>query len=110
MKTFEINKKKYSAKAFTFNMVCELEEMGISLQDASKKPMRTARAYFAICSGLDDETAGQEMEQHIINGGTFDEIIKIMADEMENSDFFRSLNKTAETENGTDKKKSEEKK
>ena len=38
------------------------------------------------------------MEAHIIGGGTFDDIMTAMSDEMEKSDFFRNLNKTAQTE------------
>ena len=107
MKTFKVNGKEYVAKAFDFNLVCDLEDFGISLQEASGKPMSMVRAYFAMCTGKGKEYAGKEMEQHLINGGTFDEIMNAMTDEMEKSDFFRNLTKTAETEvaEGTKKEK-----
>ena len=48
------------------------------------------------------------MEQHIISGGTCDEIMAAMSDEMEKSDFFRALDKTATEEIGTDNAEAEE--
>lgn len=98
MRTFEINGKKYIAKAFDFNTVCDLEDMGMSMSDAHNKPMSMVRAYFALCTGRGKEFAGKEMEQHIINSGNFDAIMNAMSEEMEKSDFFRNLSKKAETE------------
>lgn len=98
MKTFTVNGKKYKAKPFDFNLACDLEDLGISLQEAEKKPMSMVRAYFSFCIGRDKEYAGKEMEQHIINGGSFDDITKAMSEEMEKSDFFRGLKEAAEKE------------
>lgn len=98
MKTFTVNGKEYKAKAFDFNLICDLEDMGISLQEAGNKPMSMVRAYFGLCVGKGKEYAGKEMESHIINGGSFEDIINVMSDEMEKSDFFRNLNKKAEQE------------
>lgn len=98
MRIFTVNGKEYKAKAFDFNLVCELEDMGISLQEAGNKPMSMVRAYFGLCAGKDKEYAGKEMEAHIISGGSFEDIMNAMSDEMEKSDFFRNLNKTAEPE------------
>lgn len=98
MNIFTVNGKEYKAKAFDFNLVCDLEDMGISLQEAGNKPMSMVRAYFGLCAGKGKEFAGKEMEAHIIGGGTFDDIMNAMSDEMEKSDFFRNLNKKAETE------------
>ena len=99
MKTFIVNGKRYNAKPFDFNLICDLEDLGISLQEAEKKPMSMIRAYFSFCAGKGKEYAGKEMEQHIINGGSFEDVTKIMSEEMEKSDFFRSLSEKAEEEN-----------
>lgn len=96
MKTFTINGKEYKAKAFDFNLVCDLEDMGIALAEAGKKPMSMVRAYFGICAGKDRDFAGKEMEQHLINGGDFEEVMNAMSEEMEKSDFFRAVSKTEE--------------
>ena len=49
MKTFTVNGKEYRAKEFDFNLMCDFEDMGISIADMSKKPMAVVRAYFALC-------------------------------------------------------------
>lgn len=100
MKTFKVNGQEYVAKPFNFNTVCDLEDMGVSLQEAKSKPMAMIRAYFALCAGKGKEFAGSEMETHMINGGSFEEIANIMSEEMEKSDFFRTLSKTEEAEIG----------
>ena len=107
MKTFEVNGKKYNAKAFDFNLICDLEDMGIAMEDVAKKPMSTVRAYFALCTNKDREFAGKEMEQHLINGGNFEDVMLAMTEEMEKSDFFRAINKTEEQK--TAKSQSKEK-
>lgn len=98
MSMFTVNGKQYKAKAFDFNLVCDLEDLGISLQEAEKKPMSMVRAYFSFCAGRGKAYAGKEMEAHIIGGGTFEDVVTAMSDEMKKSDFFRSLKKTAEAE------------
>lgn len=96
MKTIVINGKKYNVKPFDFNLVCDLEDLGIAIADLGRKPMVTLRAYVALCMGKDLSVAGKEIEKHLANGGNFEEAIKVMSEEMENSDFFRSLSQTAE--------------
>lgn len=93
MNTFVINGKTYTAKKFSFNTICSLEDKGVSVDDMQKKPVSTARAYFAVCAGLPDEKAGDEIEQHILNGGNLDEMMEKMVGELNNSDFFRAAAK-----------------
>lgn len=98
MRTFIVNGKEYKAKDFDFNLVCDLEDMGISLEKANKKPMSMVRAYFAFCAGKGKTFAGREMQEHIVNSGSFEDVTKAMSEAMENSDFFRALQKTAENQ------------
>lgn len=93
-KTFTINGKKYDAKVFDFNTLCDMEDAGVTLESMTKKPMSAVRAYFTVCYGGDAEGAGREIEQHIINGGDMTELMKAMSDAMSESDFFRSLAKS----------------
>lgn len=106
MKTFEVNGKKYKSKEFDFNLVCDLEDMRVSLEDMRNKSMSLIRAYFGICAGLDREKSGAELQAHIIKNRNFESITDVMSSEMESSDFFRSLSKRTETE---DLENSEEK-
>lgn len=109
MNTFIVNGTQYNAKPFDFNLVCDLEDMGISLEEAGRKPMSMVRAYFSMCMGKGKEAAGKELEAHIVNDGKFDDIMTAMSDEMEKSDFFRNLSKTEEKEAATDKTAKSEK-
>lgn len=99
MNRFEINEKQYTALPFDFNLVCDLEDYGISILsgDIRKKPAALLRAYFAMHLGGDSAEAGKELEAHMISGGTLKGMTKAMNAEMEKSDFFRSLIK-GETE------------
>ena len=102
---FVINGKRYTAKPFDFNTVCDLEDNGVSLTEMSKKPMSMARAYFALCFNGTKEDAGKEIQEHVKAGGNFNDLYTAMGDEMNESDFFQALNKTETAENPEASKK-----
>lgn len=102
MKIFVINGKEYKAKPFDFNLVCDLEDMGVPMHEMGRKRMSVTRAYFALCAGISNEAAGKEIEQHIIAGGTLEDLNIALNNEMEKSDFFRTLTQTTEEEVATD--------
>lgn len=96
MNRFTINGKSYIAPKFDFNTVCDFEEAGISLQDARKKPTSMIRMYFALLFDGDKDAAGKELEQHMIDGGTFDELTEAMVKEMNESRFFQAISSRAD--------------
>lgn len=98
MKKFVVNAKEYVAKEFTFNLVCDLEDMGYDVAQMGNKPMTIVRAYFALCAGITEEVAGREIENHIIGGGDFGAISEVMQEQMEASDFFRNLTQREEAQ------------
>lgn len=104
-RTFTINGKRYNAKPFDFNTVCDLEDYGVALSEMTKKPMSMARAYFALCYNGDKDEAGKEIQEHVKNGGNFNDLYKAMGDEMNDSDFFQALSKKENEETATDEKK-----
>lgn len=95
-KYIKINNKEYEAVELTFNTVCQLEELGVSLTDATAKSMSLIRGYIALCMGSDVEKAGEEMQAHIINGGDFEEIANTLAKAIEDSGFFQAARKASE--------------
>lgn len=105
MRTFTINGKRYTAKPFDFNTVCDLEDSGVSLAEMSKKPMSMARAYFALCYNGKKEDAGKEIQAHVIAGGNFNDLYEVMGQEMNESDFFQALNKREDEEAPKEEKK-----
>lgn len=89
MDTFTLNGKEYKALPFEIGMVCDLEEYGINLENMFNRGSSLIRAYVGICSGRGKDFATMEMQAHIMNGGNFEEINKVMAKKIEESDFFR---------------------
>ncbi len=102
MNTFTVNGTEYKAKPFDFNMVCELEDMGIALEEMGSKRLSSIRAYFGLCSGLNKEKAGKEIEQQFIKYGELNEISEVMNKEMDASDFFQALIERSKAETATD--------
>lgn len=99
-KMFAINGKSYKAKEFDFNLLCDLEDQGLSLDDIDKKPMSLVRTYLSFCAGITKEMAGKEIEAHIENGGKFNDVVEAMSDMMKDSGFFRSISKGKEEDEG----------
>ena len=95
---FTVNNNRYAAKPITFNTVCDLEDMGVSLQEMPKKTMSTARAYLAICGNMDKEKAGVEIQTHMSAGGKLEDLFTAFTAEINESDFFRALNQSQEQE------------
>lgn len=95
MRRFTVNGKTYTARAFDFNTVCDLEDAGVSLEAMEEKPVSMIRAYFALCSGMGAADAGKQIELHLIGGGKMDDILNVMKEELNESDFFRALKKKA---------------
>ena len=101
-----VNGKTYQAKEVDFNFICRLELDGIEFSKIDKKYMNLIKSYVAYCMDADTEDAGKEIEQHLINGGSFNDFNDIIAQKMEDSDFFRSMGqKKTEESNPTVQKK-----
>lgn len=99
MSTFKVNGIEYKAKPFDFNLVCDLEDMGITMSNMAGRSTSLIRAYFGLCSGLSKEDAGKEIERQFIKYGDLNDISEALNKEMEASDFFRSLTERAKTAN-----------
>lgn len=101
-KMFELNGKKYVAKEITFNAVCELEDLGVSLMEADTKQLSSLRGYIAYCCGLSTEEAGKEIEKHLISGNDLSGIAKAFGEQINESDFFQALRKKSEENTPTE--------
>ena len=91
MHSFTINDKEYKSVPIDFNTVCDLEDLGIPLEEMGEKPTNMLRAYFSICGNMTVKEAGKEISEHIIHGGNLDGLSDAMSAELDESDFFRSL-------------------
>lgn len=98
-KTFIINEKTIVARDFDFNMLADLDEMGIDAQMVFKSPMSACRAYLALCLNITKEEAGNELQAHMLKGGSVEELLTAFAEKLSESDFFQQTvaNQTATT-------------
>lgn len=93
-----INGKEYKNIPITFNTFCKLEEMGVDIANIDSKLFTSARAYASLCMKKPAAYVGEEVEQHIINGGKINDIVEVFAKELEKSDFFQAMAKQTATE------------
>ena len=102
----KINGKSYKAAEFDVNFVCEMESLGIKIDDIGKMMFNTIRTYVALSMGVDVKTAGKEITEHMKNGGTLEEVSEVMSAMMDESGFFRSepKNKDQTSQKRTSKK------
>lgn len=91
-KLITINGKAYQLKPIDFNGMCVLEELGFSVADLKNRTFNAIRSCFAFHSGLDLDSAGRELEQHLKNGGKQTDFADIIQSVVE-SDFFQNLSK-----------------
>ena len=88
----KINNKEYRIPELNFNAICALEEMGASLTSSDVKSFSTVRALLALSMNGDLVMAGNELEAHLMAGGTLDDLLSEVNNALEESDFFHSLN------------------
>ena len=90
MKKITINSKDYNIdKVIDFNGICELEELGLSLTELRKSKMTSIRAMLAYMGGIDTDTAGAEIMEHLKNGGSLEDFAPLI-DCLVESDFFQA--------------------
>ncbi len=102
--TVQINGNTFTVPEMDFNGICELAELGIDIMNITslrKNTIVATRSIVAWIAQVDIETAGDMIQQHIINGGSLEEIINVFAQALETSNFLNALKGRAEESNGT---------
>lgn len=92
MKKITINGKEYAVKPIDFNAISALEKKGMSLKDAETQTVTTIRALVALVMDCDADKAGNEIDQHLANGGKFSDFA-VLVENFTNSDFFRNISR-----------------
>lgn len=111
MRTITVNGNKYGAKEFNLNLICDLSDLGVSMEKIASMDISFLRAYVTLCSGKNVEDAGNEIEQHFIANDGIAGIIEEIKPLVEESGFFRKIIEMAEKGNLTEntEKKTEKK-
>lgn len=92
----KINGKEITAKPLDFNAIVTIQDMGADIFAFGKRPLSVLRAYLAYCTDSDLETAGREIESHVISGGDLTEFSKAFIDVCGESGFFKAMVARAE--------------
>ena len=106
IKTFTINNKPYSFRNIDFNGVCELEDLGVDFNSIKSRSMSLMRSLLAFHSGLSVDEAGNEIMEHLANGGKFEDFTP-MVEHLNDSDFFRLFSQSKGTETTQSKDKAQ---
>lgn len=100
MATVKINQKNYAVPELTFRHSKFMEQMGLPVEGMlSKSYIFTAvSAFTAIVAECDSDRADYLIEQHVLGGGTLEDIYKAYVTALSESGFFRKLLHLDETE------------
>lgn len=85
-----INGREYEVPQMDFNTVVELEENGVSLLAMSEDNPKIAtmlRAFVAWIMNTSAKRAGQEIQEHLANGGNLIDLVSVLTEALENSGF-----------------------
>lgn len=86
-----INGNEYKLPEITFDTICKLEDLGVSIFSISTKLMSTVRGFTALAMGADLNKASREVELHLENGGELGPIMKEITAAVDASGFFQAM-------------------
>jgi hypothetical protein len=95
MEEITVNGKKITVRPITFEDLCALEDMGISIITTHSQPLNMCAGMVAVFEGISLQSAQKEISEHLKNGGSFMDFHPIF-EAVEKSDFFQSLQKEAD--------------
>lgn len=105
--TVVINNKTYKVPEFTFGVIRRLEENGFpvfDMRNMQKEPFTTIHAFAVVVCDVDSDEADRLIQQHILGGNNFDDIMKAISSAIESSDFFTQMAKNQKKEMKTRQK------
>ena len=89
-KSVIINSKEYKIPEISFKAICEIEELGVDFSKMSSLKFISGLAAYTM--GVDLDTAMNEIEQHIANGGSLDSLT-VLSEAVLESSFFQQMTK-----------------
>ena len=95
----KIDGRTYIVREFDFNAACELAEKGYDIFNGDNVPvLMRMRAVVAWVMNVDEETAGNVIQDHILHNGSFEDITNAFNKALEESGFLRGLRGEEEDE------------
>ena len=88
---YTLNGKTYEVKEINFREIVKMEKCGVDLTTLGKKnTMTQIGAMVSYITGLPFDKALTEIDTHLENGGTFEEVAKCF-EAIADSDFFKKM-------------------
>ena len=94
----EINGRKFKAAEITFGTIRKLSQLGVDFNHLGKNMFTLVNAYVQVSTRLSEEAVDEMIQQHILKGGSLEDILKVFQEELDDSDFFQALAKTEQKE------------
>lgn len=89
-KSITINSKEYKIPEINFKAICEIEDLGVDFSKVSS--LKFISGLLAYTIGCDMDTAMNEIEEHIKNGGSLDSL-NVLVEAVYQSSFFQQMMK-----------------
>lgn len=97
MAVFTINGKTYTASELEFKDVCRMErDFNVSFANMENKTFSAMNAFFAMSANISAEEASKRIQDHVVNGGSFEDIANALGEAMKESHFFQAMQKNRE--------------
>lgn len=94
----KINQKDYTLTELGFKDMVKMEDMGFSVLDLfqKQKVFSLAAAFVGVCADCGKEEAEQICEQHVLGGGSIEELCQQFMELVQGSGFFNQFLKNGE--------------
>ena len=97
MTVFVINGKTYTATELEFKDICKMErDFNVSFANMENKTFSALNAFFAMSANISADEASRRLQDHVINGGNFEDIANALGEAMKESHFFQAMQKNRE--------------
>ena len=108
MGSFEVNGRTYRTRELSMNYLCYMHDHGVA--DSEILSLSGLRLFVAYCGNINPEVAGNEISKHAENGGkeALQDLIKVYANCVNESGFFRIFLGTDEDEPETEEQNTQE--
>lgn len=88
---YKLNNKEYEVKNITFREIVKMEKCGVDIMTLGKSnTFGQAVAMISYITGLSNNKVMDEIDAHLENGGTLEEVIKCF-EVLTESDFFNKV-------------------
>lgn len=97
MATFTINGKTYTSTELEFADICRMErDFNVSFANMENKTFSAMNAFFAMSANISADEASKRLQDHVVNGGNFEDIASALGEAMQESRFFQAMQKNRE--------------